>query len=87
MNSAHSYSEGAEVPEDKTKDRIEKEAITYVIRETGYQVLPEHDHWKKAYIAAATAERNKAIDECMNLVEMYVDQETWDKLESLKTRS
>lgn len=40
-------------------ERIEKLAIDYVIKATGYQVLPEHDHWKTAYIAGATAEHER----------------------------
>jgi hypothetical protein len=76
------------------KERIEKQAINYVIQETGYQVLPEHDNWKKAYIAGATSERerkdddwNAAIDACIKnvfLMEHCSALTLASKLESLK---
>lgn len=55
------------------KERIEKEAQRYVMEENGYQFLPEHFNWKKAYIAGATSEHTKAwnaaIDAVINLIE------------------
>lgn len=57
------------------KERIEKEAIEYVIRATGYQVLSEHDHWKEAYIAGATAERQNAWNEALDALIDWAKEE------------
>lgn len=80
MNSAHSYSEGAEVPEDKT--HLEKEAEDYAdsVDRRGCSF------WrglKMGYIAGATT----SIDECIHILETHPgDMNLIPLLESLKNK-